>query len=559
MTAWQGRRVVWVLGMVALLIGGMGAPAALADDPFMTLTGQFQSQEGAEIVAYDKFTNRLFSTTGDGIETINFGWGYSHQLTKIGGTQIENLTDIANGEVSSVATDPLGRGFGVALVIPEDNIGTVGKAVFFDTTDGSRIKVLDLTDGQNGGYHPDMVTFSKDGTKVLIANEGEQDAPNDAPGSIGVVDVSGVTDSPARNAQIGALGSGQVTIAGFAGVPGVNGVRLFPDGAGGTIAPELDLEPEYIAEAGGKAYVALQEANAIGVFDLNTLQWDEVFSLGTITQTVDASNEDGILIDDEVAGLLQPDGIAAYEKGGQTFLFTANEGDSRDEDKDFEDVVAEGNIDDNTDADGNDALGDLNALYQSKIGKNADSDDALGNLEISEIDGDTDGDGDIDVPTMFGTRSFSAIEAASKTIIEDSESDFEQITAAEIPTLFNSEENDPGEFDSRSDNKGPEPEGITIGQLGDAIYAFIGLERTGGVMVYDITDPANFLFIDYIRTDSQAPEGLAFISPLDSPNGRAFLVVANEDSNTIDVFTIPEPASVALLGLGAIGLVRRRR
>ena len=57
------------------------------------------------------------------------------------------------------------------------------------------------------------------------------------------------------------------------------------------------------------------------------------------------------------------------------------------------------------------------------------------------------------------------------------------------PANFNAS-NDNNTFDDRSDNKGPEPEGITVGEIDGRTYAFIGLERIGGIMMYDVTDAA---------------------------------------------------------------------
>lgn len=113
-------------------------------------------------------------------------------------------------------------------------------------------------------------------------------------------------------------------------------------------------------------------------------------------------------------------------------------------------------------------------------------------------------------------------------------------------------------MDSRSDAKGPEPEGLTLGKIGQKTFVFIGLERTGGVMVYDITDPKKPVFQDYLNTREDfmkdpatefaagrgstigdlGPEGLTFIAAKDSPNGKPLLVVGNEVSGTTAVYQI---------------------
>ena len=80
------------------------------------------------------------------------------------------------------------------------------------------------------------------------------------------------------------------------------------------------------------------------------------------------------------------------------------------------------------------------------------------------------------------------------------------------------------------DDKGVEPESVVLGEIDGRTYAFVGLERVGGVMVYDVTDPANASFTQYIRNEDEngvlqdlAPEGLRFISASDSPTGNPLL------------------------------------
>ena len=77
-------------------------------------------------------------------------------------------------------------------------------------------------------------------------------------------------------------------------------------------------------------------------------------------------------------------------------------------------------------------------------------------------------------------------------------SDFERITAQRYPNNFNAS-NDDNSPEGRSDAKGPEPEGVTVGTLAGRPFAFIGLERIGGVMVYDVTNPQAPSFIQYVN------------------------------------------------------------
>ncbi|NEQ41643.1 MAG: calcium-binding protein [Okeania sp. SIO3I5] len=272
-----------------------------------------------------------------------------------------------------------------------------------------------------------------------------------------------------------------------------------------------------------------------------------VVDFSTLSNQLDPSDrDDGINLNNfPVFGLFQPDSIASFEINGETFYATANEGDSRDYDG-FSEEARVGDEEFVLDPD----VFDVAAIKD---------DAALGRLTVTTTAGDIDGDGDYDQIFANGGRSFSIWDAAGNLVFDSGDA-FEQITAEEVPIYFNSD-NDENTFDTRSDAKGPEPEAITTGVLHDKTYAFIGLERIGGIMVYDVSDPTAPNFVQYINnrdfsvefdtnedgdlepTTEQlsaagdlGPEGFAFISPEDSPNGEALLVVANEVSGTTTVY-----------------------
>lgn len=151
----------------------------------------------------------------------------------------------------------------------------------------------------------------------------------------------------------------------------------------------------------------------------------------------------------------------------------------------------------------------------------------------------------------YGARSFS-IWGGDGSLVFDSGDQIAQITAAQVPSLFNSDDGDPAEFDQRSDNKGAEPEGVVVGEVDGHTYAFIGLERTGGVLVYDVSTPASPKFVYYLdpvngTPGDISPEGLVFIPASESPTGKPLLVVSFELSGTVSVFEIDASTTLSLM------------
>ncbi|MEL6438540.1 MAG: choice-of-anchor I family protein [Cyanobacteria bacterium J06621_8] len=465
----------------------------------------------AEIPAYDALSQRLFVTNGanDTIDVLDLSDPSNPTLAFT-----IDITAFGDG-INSVAAN---NGI-IAAAVESDPATEPGSVVFFDS-DGNLLNQVTV------GALPDQLTFTPDGTKVLVANEGEadEDDPSINPkGSVGIIDIAE------------GLESATVAIADFTAFDGQEeelraaGIRIFPD-----VSVSEDVEPEFITVSGDSstAFVALQENNAIAVVDLESSEVVELQPLGALDfDVLDASDVDGInIVDQPVFGLFQPDSIDSYEVDGETFIVTANEGDSRDEEVDVVDIELDPEAFPNA------------AELQTP--------EEIGNLEVSSIDGDLDGDGDFDQLFAYGSRSFS-IRDSDGNIVFDSGSDFEQITAELVPGIFNSN-GDVESFDARSNDSGPEPEGIVVGEVAGRTFAFIGLERTGGIMVYDVTVPAESKFVEYINPlDPEtgdavniAPEGLAFISAEDSPNGVPLLAVANEVSGTTSIFEINADALV---------------
>lgn len=261
---------------------------------------------------------------------------------------------------------------------------------------------------------------------------------------------------------------------------------------------------------------------------------------------LDASNkDDAINIQNHpVFGLYQPDAIDSFTVDGKTYYITANEGDARIRpDGDIEDsagnvLIEEGDIFNEEERVGKVTLDPDVFPNAAELQENEN----LGRLKITNKLGDLDGDGDFDKLFSYGGRSFSVWDEVGNLVF-DSGDQIAKITAEQTPELFNANDGDPGEKDERSDDKGAEPESVTVGTINGKPYGFIGLERAGGgVMVYDLSKPTTPEFIQYIRTEGDiAPEGLKFISASESPNGNPVLAVANEESKTTTLYDIDVP------------------
>ena len=511
--------------------GSAGTGEVLLD---LNVIGRYSSgifdESAAEIVAYEPASERLFVVNSAAVTV---------DVLNLANPSNPVLLDTIDASAEGGAVNSVAVNNGVAAVAIEAAVKTdPGKVVFYDTLTLAKISEVTV------GALPDMLTFTPDGNAVVVANEGE---PNvgytvDPEGSVSVIDVSGgfvnpsvaTADFSAFNDQLDALRAA--------------GVRIY--GPGATVAQ--DLEPEYIAVApdGLSARVVLQEANALAVLDLSDI------SAPVITDIVPLGFKDHMIIGNEldasdrdpegdpqirirnwpVYGMYQPDAIAAYQFNGRTYYVTANEGDDRD---DF--------IPGEEGARVKDLVLDPVAFPNAA---ELQADSALGRLTVTTFDGDIDGDGQFEKLYSLGARSFS-IWAEDGTQMFDSGADFERITAQRFPDNFNASNssNDP---ETRSDNKGPEPEGVALGELAGRTFAFIGLERIGGIMVYDVTNPQSARFVLYVNprdfskdpeselalVGDLGPEGLVFIPAEDSPNGSPLLVVGNEVSGTTTVYQV---------------------
>lgn len=521
-------------------------------DPTLAPISTVSVPGGAEISAFDPASKKLFVTKNNG------------------GVPSLDVIDLSNPASPGVPVNVDLSAFGASVSSVAVKNGIVAAAMIAGPkTAPSKVVFLSTAGAVLGsvtvGSVPDMITFTPDGSRVLVAIEGEA-ADNTFPtvdNPEGGVSIIALNKS---NVGGGSLSASAVTFAGFSAFNGqkdalrASGVRLLTNPA---VTVAMDLEPEYIAIApdGGTARVTLQEANAVGVLDLVTNTFTAVLPLGLKDyglsgNEIDASDRDGAGTGGSslripgnfrswpVFGVYMPDAIASFEVNGQTYYVTANEGDARPNAGDTADTdvtrVGSLNLDD--------------ALFPNETAlKNEDN---LGRLNVLTApgDGDVDGDGDIDRLLSLGGRSFTIWDSAGNKIY-DSGSDLERRTFALTPSFFNANDGVASAVDQRSDDKGPEPEGVVTGVVGGRTYAFVGLERAGGgVMMYDVTDPAAPRFVTYARKDGDvSPEGLVFVSAADSPNGRALLILSNEVSGTVTVYEIGRPPVINEFVIDRVG------
>ncbi|MBS62810.1 MAG: alkaline phosphatase [Salinisphaera sp.] len=484
----------------------------------------------AEIVTYDATTQRLYVVNSNAKTVDVLAIDSSGSLMRMGQIDATAEGDSANSVAVHEGT--------VAVAIEADDAQAPGKVVFYSGTGLEKLGEATV------GALPDMVTFTPDGTRVLVANEGEpnDDYDNDPEGSISVIDVSAGFNAP----MVNTLGFSDFNDR--ADELRAAGVRIF--GPNATAAQ--DFEPEYIAVApdGQRAYASLQENNAIAVIDLQAMEITDVLPLGykdhsVAGQGIDPSNEDGLNIRTvPVLGMYQPDTIAAFSEDGTTYLLTANEGDARDYDGFSEEV------------DVKDLSLDPSAFPNAAM---LQEDAQLGDLKVTNTlgrTGQTNAEGEPTYDTLYayGARSFSIRRADTAELVYDSGDDFERITGERYGDAFNND-NSENDGDSRSDNKGPEPEAIAYGVIDGRRYAFIGLERMGGFLVYDITDVNAPVYVSYtnsrdvsadMETENGAlvagdlgPESIVFIPADKSPvTGVALLAVGNEVSGSTTLYRL---------------------
>ena len=478
------------------------------------------NNSSTEIVVHDPTTQRLFtiSSLTDVFDIIDFSNPTAPNV-------IKTVNMLPYGGITSVAVK---NGI-IAVASPNgSNAQQNGSVVFFDI-DGNFIKQV------NVGVLPDMITFTPDGTKVMTANEGE---PNDAytvdpEGSISIIDITGgisnLLQSNVTTLSLAVFNGQEAALA-------ASGVRKVKS----TSTLAQDLEPEYIAISADsqKAWVSCQENNAVIEINLAAKTLGNIWGLGQKDMSIpgngfDASDTNGeILIANwPVKAYYNPDAMAYLKAGSTNYIVTANEGDEKDL----------GGFSERTTVGANTYTLDPTIFPNASVLKATHN---LGRFRVTNVNGNKDGDSEFEEIHALGARSFSIFNADTKAIVYDSGDQFERHVAANHPLIFNAD-NEANGAKARSRAKGPEPEGVTLGTIKGQTFAFITLERTGGVMAYNVTDPNNVTFTDYKHSrmttaygGDNGPEGITYIAPENSATGKAYVIVANEISGTLSMYEV---------------------
>ena len=552
-----------------------GAHPTLAAPPTATTTldliplGTYNGLGGlyaSEIVAFDSASKQLFINNGalNRIDIVDVATPATPILVRSVDMSVygRGVQSVAVGDgIVAAAVD-------VAPVVSPDSRQTAsnGIVVLMDTT-GRILKTVGV------GTLPDHVSFTPDKKTILVAGEGEpicslengSTTPleakdptlvSDANGTVSLIDVS----NGAANAAVTTLNFSAFDKTALL----AENVRVFFPGS----SAAQDLEPEYITTnaAGTRAYVTLQEANAIAVVDLVNKTILDVAPLGykdwgATGLLIDTSDKDNQALTGasmnlqsyagvSLKGMYMPDTIASMQKGGETFLLTANEGDDR-EYTCFEEKVRAGTLTSNW------STGSISTTLNTN-----------GKLARLNTTNAFPTKAALDAIYTYGGRSFS-IWNSSGELVWDSGSQLEEIVARDYPAAFNSHADDKltnptpqnllasqaGKIDDRSDDKGPEPEALAVGTIGAQTFAFVGLERMGGIMVYDVSNPTAPTFVRYKNAVLEglalnpannttpgsydvSPEGMVFVPAEQSPNGKPMLIVASELSGTTTMYEV---------------------
>lgn len=546
------RTLLATAALAALTACAVSVPAPDTTPAKATLVGRYAQNTMAgmsEIVAYHAASRSTFITVDSSTTKSSF---QRISLANLGTTALANPVTASNltaGAITSVAANVNDAGFtagGVQTLAITGNLLAIAVQATPKTANG--VVAFYRLDAQGNatylkkvtvGSLPDGMAFTPDGSKLVVANEAELSATFatdgiDPDGTVSIIAVANGT--PADTATT--LGFADFNTGGSRASELPATVRIGRSGA--TVAQ--DLEPEYVSITpdGTKAHVTLQENNAVAVVDLATNRIERIIALGfkdhglavnalAPSDKVAATAPFALKAYPNLFGVYMPDAIASYTVNGVSYFITANEGDDRDDFLPSSQAEMQ-------------RAGHTSIVLSPTAFPNAavlKGETELGRLNIIRTMG-LNSQGQYERLYALGGRSFSIYNAQTGAQVYDSGSDLERRAYATLPIslLGNAQVKD------RLDNKGPEPESVAIGQVRGRPHAFVALERTSAILVYDVSNPASPVFVQWLQNTTTladgdvSPEGLAFVPADQSPSGQALLLAGHEVSGTVSVWEL---------------------
>ncbi len=474
-----------------------------------------------------------------------------NKLFVVGDAKVVEVVDLSNPgmpkkiaekEIPGNASSVTVHGDLVAVSMLEDEEWKDGQVQVMRYTDSLEVVGLYRVCSQ-----PDMIKFTPDGKNLLVACEGSPstDFSEDPEGGIAVLTVAKADDAELWKGA-------ELTVVRFDKLD-TNSLKKAGVRAPGVQGFVKSLEPEYItvSEDSRWAWVSLQENNAIAKLDVKAKKITKVFPLGYVDYssgaTIDAVSNGLIEMKNyPLRGLRQPDGIASFAIGDKYYVLTANEGAPVNDYKAWTDVTTplmlaeQGRLDPSVFTDS--LLNELKDLSVS----NLEHCNAGRRTHVAEK-----------CPYMytFGSRSMSIFDGETGRLVWDTYDMFERILAKIAPEYFNwNAKKGKVKMDKRSGDKGCEPENVTVGEVGYKRYAFVGLERTSGIMVVDVTEAETPRYLKapkpeeykgpkvvdyYLDPLDRGPEGILFIPADKSPlANQALLIVGYEYSKTLTIYMV---------------------
>ena len=520
--------------------------------PKATLVGRYALNVGAgvsEIVAFHAESHSAFITVDSATTPASF---QRVSLRGVTSTALVNPTTASNlvgGSITSVAAHVNDSGFkagGVQTLAISGNLLAIAVQATPKTDNG--VVAFYRLDAQGNatylkkvsvGSLPDGMAFSPDGSKLVVANEGELSATFgtdgiDPVGSISIIAIANGT--PADSANTLDFSDFNTGASRASELPA--DVRI--GRAGATVAQ--DMEPEYvtISPDNTKAYITLQENNAVALVNLTNNRIDRIFAMGyknhglaanaiATSDKVSATAPFALKTYTNLYGVYMPDGIATFTANGNSYFITANEGDDRD------DFLPSGQKE--TQRVGHSSIVLNSTAFPSATSLKTETE--LGRLTVLSTMG-RNGSNEFEKLYTLGGRSFSIYNASTGVQVYDSGSDIEQRAYSNLPVSLLGKDQVLG----RLDNKGPEPESVVVGQVRGKTYAFVALERSSAILMYDLSNPAAPTFVQWLQNTTDmangdiSPEGLSFVPAAQSPTGNALLLAGHEVTGTLAVWEI---------------------